>query len=325
MNLRDLRYFVALAETRHFGHAARRSFVSQPTLSGQIRKLEQQLGAPLFERTTKSVALTPLGESLVQHARRALEEADAFVQLARAHRDPLVGMLRVGAIPTLAPYLIPRLLAPLRHRHPGLKLALTEELTAQLLGRLREHELDTILLATPIDDAELVSRPLFVEPFWLALPRDHALYGREHIRRRELNSLNMLLLAEGHCLADQMMDVCGRTERSETGEEADLRAASLETLLQLVGAGMGATLVPALAMRGAWMTDAGVVTRPLEIAKAVRRISLVWRKGFPRIAAIDALADTILTTLPNTVRPIGRLAHAGTTSAGKRTPRRRKP
>jgi DNA-binding transcriptional LysR family regulator len=149
MNLRDLRYFVALAETRHFGHAARRSFVSQPTLSGQIRKLEQQLGAPLFERTTKSVALTPLGASLVQHARRALEEADAFVQLARAHRDPLVGMLRVGVIPTLAPYLIPRLLAPLRQRHPGLKLALTEELTAQLLGRLREHELDTILLATP--------------------------------------------------------------------------------------------------------------------------------------------------------------------------------
>jgi LysR family transcriptional regulator, hydrogen peroxide-inducible genes activator len=260
---------------------------------------------------------------LVQHARRALEEADAFVQLARAHRDPLVGMLRVGAIPTIAPYLIPRLLAPLRHRHPGLKLALTEELTAQLLVRLREHELDTILLATPIDDAELVSRPLFVDPFWLALPRDHTLYGREHIRRRELNSLNLLLLAEGHCLADQMMDVCGRTERSETGEEADLRAASLETLLQLVGAGMGATLVPALAMRGAWMTDAGVVTRPLEIANAVRCISLVWRKGFPRIAAIDALADTILTTLPNTVRPIGRVAHAGTTSAGKRTPRRR--
>jgi len=170
-----------------------------------------------------------------------------------------------------------------------------------------------------------VSRPLFVEPFWLALPRDHELYGREHIRRRELNSLNILLLAEGHCLSDQMMEVCGHTERGEIGEEADLRAASLETLLQLVGAGMGATLVPALAMRGAWMTDAGVVTRPLEIANAVRRISLVWRKGFPRIAAIDALADTILTTLPNTVRPIGRLAHAGTTSAGKRTPRRRKP
>ena len=156
------------------------------------------------------------------------------------------------------------------------------------------------------------------------LPRDHALYSREHIRRRELKSLNMLLLAEGHCLADQMMDVCGRTERSETGEEADLRAASLETLLQLVGAGMGATLVPALAMRGAWMTDAGVVTRPLEIANAVRRISLVWRKGFPRIAAIDALADIILTTLPNTVRPIGRVAHAGTTSAGRGTRGRRR-
>src|SRR5258706_16361452 len=199
MNLRDLRYFVALAETRHFGHAARRSFVSQPTLSGQIRKLEHQLGAPLFERTTKSVALTPLGESLVQHERRGLEEADAFVQLARAHRDPLVGMLRVGAIPTLAPYLIPKLLAPLTHRSPGLKLALTEELTAQLLERLREHELDTVLLATPIDDAELVSRPLFVEPFWLPLPRDHALHATGNIKRRALNPLKMLPPARAQC------------------------------------------------------------------------------------------------------------------------------
>lgn len=302
MNLRDLKYFVALAETRHFGQAAARAFVSQPTLSGQIKKLEDELGVALFERTKKSVALTPLGEALLPHARRAIEEADALAQLARAHRDPLVGPLRVGAIPTLAPYLVPLILAPLKRRHPGLKLVLAEELTRQLIDRLHRHELDAILIATPVDDAELASRALFDEPFWLALPRRHPLYHKDKIGRRDLESLDMLLLAEGHCLAAQAMEVCRLSARRESGEQADLRAASLETLLQLVGAGIGATLVPALAMRGAWMTGAGVVARPLELPDASRRVSLVWRKGFPRAAAIGALADVILADLPNTVR-----------------------
>ncbi|PZP62791.1 MAG: LysR family transcriptional regulator [Azospira oryzae] len=305
MNLRDLKYFVALAETRHFGQAAARTFVSQPTLSGQIKKLEDELGVALFERTTKSVALTPMGEALLPHARRALEEADALVQIARAHRDPLVGPLRVGAIPTLAPYLVPLLLAPLQRRHPGLKLVLTEELTSQLIERLHRHELDAILIATPVDDADLASRPLFDEPFWVALPREHPLHSKDKIGRRDLESLEILLLADGHCLAKQAMEVCRLSVRAEAGGQADLRAASLETLLQLVGAGMGATLVPALAMRDARMRDAGVVTRPLDLSDASRRVSLVWRKSFPRAAAIAALADVVLASLPNTVRRLG--------------------
>lgn len=305
MNLRDLKYFVALAETRHFGQAAARAFVSQPTLSGQIKKLEDELGVALFERTTKSVALTPIGEALLPHARRALEEADALVQIARAHRDPLVGPLRVGAIPTLAPYLVPLILAPLKRRHPDLKLVLTEELTSQLIERLHRHELDAILIATPVDDADLACRPLFDEPFWVALPREHPLHSKDKIGRRDLESLEILLLADGHCLAKQAMEVCRLSVRAEAGGQADLRAASLETLLQLVGAGMGATLVPALAMRDARMRDAGVVTRPLDLSDASRRVSLVWRKSFPRAAAIAALADVVLASLPNTVRRLG--------------------
>ncbi len=302
MNLRDLKYFTALADTRHFGRAAARTFVSQPTLSGQIRKLEEELGVALFERTTKSVALTPLGEALLPHARRAVEEADALVQRARAYQDPLIGPLRIGAIPTLAPYLVPLILEPLRKRYPGLKLVLSEEITAVLIERLRRHELDTALIATPVEDPELEMRALFEEPFWVALPRRHPLVQKDPITRRDLEALDMLLLSDGHCLAQQAMEICRLADRKDSGEQADLRAASLETVLQLVGAHMGATLVPALALRGAWMTDAGVIARPLRIPDAFRRISVVWRKSFPRPAAIEALANVILSTLPNTVR-----------------------
>jgi LysR family hydrogen peroxide-inducible transcriptional activator len=304
VNLRDLKYFIALAETRHFGRAAAHSHVSQPTLSGQIKKLEDELGVALFERTKKTVALTPPGAALLPHARRAVEEADALVQLARAGRDPLAGPLRLGVIPTLSPYLMPLVLTPLKRRHPQMKLVLTEEVTEQLIERLRHHEVDAILIATPMDDPEFSVRPLLDEPFWLALPRRHPLYTKDTIERRDLESLDLLLLAEGHCLADQVAEVCRLAERKEAAAAADLRAASLNTLLQLVGAGMGATLVPALALRGAWTSGAGVVTRPLEWPDAFRRVRLVWRRSFPRAAAIEALATVILDHLPNTVRPV---------------------
>ncbi len=302
MNLRDLKYFIALAETRHFGQAAARSFVSQPTLSGQVKKLEDELGVMLFERTKKAVALTPVGAVLLPHARRAVEEAEALAQLARAGRDPLAGPLRLGAIPTLSPYLMPLVLAPLKRKHPKLQLVLTEELTERLLERLHHHELDAALIATPVKDAEFSTRALFDEPFWLAIPRKHPLYTKDTIGRRDLDRIELLLLAEGHCLAEQAMEVCHRPSRAQTGEQADLRAASLDTLLQLVGAGMGATLVPALALRSA---GAGVVTRPIEVPDAYRRVSLVWRRSFPRAAAIEALAEIILANLPNTVRVVG--------------------
>ena len=301
MNLRDLRYFIAVAETLHFGRAAARCFVSQPTLSGQLKKLEGELGVALFERTNKSVAITPIGEQLLQHARASVAEADAMLELARSHRDTLAGALRVGAIPTLSPYLMPLILAPLRRDYPQMRLVLSEQVTEGLLQRLANREIDVALLATPVDDPALESRDLFDEPFWLAHPRDSELYDHDEISQQDLDGLQLLLLADGHCLAQQVMEACHMETRAAAGEMADLGAASLETLLQLVGAGFGSTLIPALAVRGGWMTDTGVIARRLSLPNTWRRISIVWRRSFPRRQAIEALIGVILAHLPNTV------------------------
>jgi LysR family hydrogen peroxide-inducible transcriptional activator len=304
MNLRDLKYLIAVAETRHFGHAAERCFVSQPTLSGQIKKLEEELGVTLFERTNRSVEITPIGQDILQHAHQIMEQADAIRQLARSQSDPLAGPLRIGAIPTLSPYLMPLILRPLKQAHPQMRLVISEEMTETLLRRLHNHEIDAALIATVEDDRELASMPLFDEPFWLAYPRDHALYTKEKITRRDLDDIDLLLLSDGHCLAQQAMEVCHLKQRAAQGDMADLRAASLETLLQLVSAGFGSTLVPALATRGAWTTDSGIVTRQLELPDARRRVSLIFRNSFPRRQALDALARVILDNLPNTVQKL---------------------
>lgn len=304
MNLKDLKYVIAVAETRHFGHAAERCFVSQPTLSGQIKKLEQELGVIIFERTNRSVEVTPIGQDIIDHAYLTIEQTDAIKQLALAHQDPLSGPLRIGAIPTLSPYLMPLILMPLRRRHPQLKLVLSEEMTDTLLQRLHNHEIDAALLATSIEGHDLESVPLFNEPFWLAHPRQHWFYNREDISRDDLDNTEMLLLSEGHCLARQAMDICHLAERQQQGDMADLRASSLETLLQLVGAGFGSTLVPALALRGSWTTDSGVVARKLDIPEAFRQVSIVFRPSFPRQQALQAFSQIIMDNLPNTVQPI---------------------
>jgi len=306
MNLRDLGYIIAVAETRHFGRAAERCFVSQPTLSGQIKKLEEELGVAIFERTNRSVEITSVGHDIVAHARQMMEQADAIEQLAIAHKDPLAGPLRIGAIPTLSPYLMPLILKPMMQRLPQSRLVLSEEMTNILLARLRRHEIDAALLATPVEDGDLEVLPLFKEPFWVAYPRNHRFYEKEKIVLRDLHNDNLLLLAEGHCLADQAMDVCRIKERQTRGELADLRASSLETLIQLVGAGYGITLIPALAMRGSWSAGSGVVAQPLAVADASRRVSLVFRNSFPRRAALQAFAELIRDNLPNTVRRPGR-------------------
>ena len=262
MNLRDLTYIIAVAETRHFGKAADRCYVTQPTLSGQIKKLEDELGVVIFERTRRTVELTPVGEMILAHARQILEQADVIRQLAQAHQDPLAGPLRIGAIPTLSPYLMPLILLPLKKRYPQMKLVLSEEITETLIERLGNHEIDAALIATDEDDPTLISQPLFDEPFWVAYPRKHRFYTKEKITLRDLDQENLLLLAEGHCLAKQAMEVCHLQQRKTQGDLADLRAASLETLLQLVRADFGITLIPALAMRGSWASGSGVVAQP---------------------------------------------------------------
>lgn len=304
MNLRDLKYVIAVAETHHFGHAAERCYVSQPTLSGQIKKLEDELGLVIFERTKRSVEVTPIGREIVRLAHKLLEQSDAIEQLAQSYQDPLAGPLLIGAIPTLSPYLIPPLLLPLKQAYPKLKLILSEEITDSLMRRLQNHELDAALIATPVEQHDLVCIPLFDEPFWLAHHRNHPLYYKDEIKQQDLDGLDVLLLSDGHCLAKQVMDVFGLSDRPSTGEMGDLRAASLETLLQLVGAGFGCTLVPALAIRGPWMTDTGIIARKLELPHASRRVSLVFRQSFPRRQVLDALAQILLGLLPNTVKPI---------------------
>lgn len=303
MNLRDLNYFVTVAETKHFRHAAEKCFVSQPTLSGQIKKLEEELKVTLFERTNKSVALTTAGECLLVYARKVLSEASALKEKAQSFEDPLAIPQRIGILPTLCPYLLPLLLDPLHDSTPQLKFILTEEKTQNLLSRLKDHEIDAAFIATPIEEDGLIELPLFDEPFWLAHPRESDLYNHEGpFTQTELGNLNILLLADDHCLTDQVMEVCQLKERSQIGEMADLRAASLETLLQLVGAGVGCTLIPALALRGNWITDSGVIVQQLDLPDAYRTIRLIYRKSFSRIEALKILTQVILTCLPNTVK-----------------------
>lgn len=304
MNLRDIKYVLAVAETKHFGKAAARCFVSQPTLSGQIKKLEEELGVVIFERTKRSVEITAIGQEIITHARQLMEQAQAIEMVARAHKDPLSGQLRIGALPTLSPYLMPLILVPLKQRYPRLRLVLSEEMTDSLLRRLRDHELDAALVATAVENADLRTIPLFDEPFWLAHPREHPLYYKDEISREDLEDLDVLLLSDGHCLADQAMEVFGLKGRPLQGEMGDLRAASLETLLQLVGAGFGCTLVPALAVRGPWMTDSGIIARKLNLPGAFRRVSLVYRQSFPRRKVLDAFAHVLLEHLPNTVHKL---------------------
>jgi len=301
MNLRDLNYLVAVADSHHFGRAAERCFVSQPTLSGQIKKLEEELGVTLFERTRRSVETTQLGETIVAQARRVLEQADALRQLAQSHQDPLVGPLRMGAIPTLSPYLMPLILKPLKKKYPQIKLVLTEELTDTLLMRLGKHEIDAALLATPVENPEFESMPLFNEPFWLIHPRRHPLSEKKKIIQADLDGADLLLLAEGHCLTEQAMKVCHLHERSIEGDMADLRAASLETLLQMVAAGFGSTLLPALALKTASARDRSLTARQLQLPDTFRTVSMVYRRTFPRRQALDAFTEVVLENLPDSV------------------------
>lgn len=306
MNLRDLTYIIALAETQHFGKAAERCFVSQPTLSGQVKKLEEELGIILYERTNRSVKITPVGEDILEHARLIMEQSNVIRQIALAHQDPLCGPLRLGIIPTLSPYLMPIILLPLKDRYPQMKLILSEEITDILLARLLNHEIDAALIATAVDEQAFDIVPLFDEPFWLAHPNEQPFYLKDNISQDDLNDMELLLLAEGHCLAEQTMDICHLNDRSQQGEMADLRASSLETLLQLVAAGFGSTLVPALAMNCLSNTGDSIVIRELGLKNAYRQISMVFRKSYPRKLALNALSQVIVDNLPDTVQPLNK-------------------
>lgn len=306
MNLRDLAYLDAVAELEHFGRASERCHVSQPTLSAQIKKLEEELGVTLFERTNKSVRATPVGREIAAIAKRALEAADDIRRAAAAHRDPLAGAARLGAIPTIAPWLIPATLPAIQRDLPSLELALVEEMTASLTERLLAGDLDAALIATAPEGAHLAEIPLYDEPFWLVAPRGHALATAARVPAEAIDPSELLLLSEGHCFRDQALSFC-RAARPDRAVKADLRATSFETVLNLVAAGAGTTLAPALSLRGAWTTDQGLVARGIDgplAAEASRRVRLVFRATSPRRALMAALAEAIRSSLPNTVTAI---------------------
>ena len=292
MNLQELRYLVAIAEQRHFGRAAQVCNVSQPTLSSQIKKLEEELGVTLLERTNKRVALTPVGGQIVEHARRALAEAAQMEAVARAARDPLVGPLKLGVIPTLAPYLMPLILKPLKQGYPGLTIELWEDQTRSLVENLRNHKLDAALLATETDAPEVTEIELFEEPLLAALPRNHRLVRQKKVDEDALAG-ELLVLADGHCLANQALAACG-TRHGHThirgGLQGAMQAATLETLVNLVAAGYGATLIPALAAGS--LGQRGVLLLPLA-GKTSRTIRLASRPGFPRAQALRAIEKVI--------------------------------
>ncbi len=290
IKLKDLRYLVAIADTRHFGRAAERCFVSQPTLSAQIKKLEDYLGVQLIERQPKNLTLTDAGEQIVARARRIVEASEEVVTLARTHRDPLAGRLRVALLPTVGPYLLPQVARPIRKALPRLELRLYEYQTAQILEKLEDGGIDLGILALPVELEGLQCRELFTEAFTVAMPDQHRLAKRETVRIEDLKNEQLLLLEDGHCLRDQALEVCSRIGLHE---KQDFRATSLETLRQMVATGAGVTLLPEMASRGAYGNARGVAVRPFARPVPVRRIGAVWRKTSARMPAIDAVCRVI--------------------------------
>jgi LysR family hydrogen peroxide-inducible transcriptional activator len=290
LKLKDLRYLVAVADTRHFGRAAERSFVSQPTLSAQLKKLEEYLGVQLIERAPKRVALTAAGEEIVERARRILEASEEIVELAKGHRDPLAGRLKLALLPTIGPYLLPKVSARLRKSLPRLELMLYEYQTDPMLEKLHSGEIDVGILALPVTADGLDSYELYKEPFTVALPATHRLAQRASIRLEDLSQETLLLLEDGHCLRDQALDICASTD---IHEKQDFRATSLETLRQMVAAGIGITLLPELASHGAYGNARGVAIKPFAKPVPTRTIGAVWRKSSARRTAILELAKQI--------------------------------
>jgi LysR family hydrogen peroxide-inducible transcriptional activator len=290
MNLKDLKYLVALADTGHFGKAAARTFVSQPTLSAQLKKLEEYLGVKLVERQPKNVQLTDVGKQVVVRARRMLEEGDEIVALARSNSDPLAGKLKLALIPTIGPYLLPRIMPKIRKALPHLGLMLYEYQTEGLLKRLRDGEIDLGIIALPVAHEGLASQDLYEEAFTVALPNNHPLAEKATIKLTDLKGHTLLLLEDGHCLRDHALEVCSRVE---VHEAEDFRATSLETLRQMVVAGLGITLLPELAVESPFGSQRGLTIRQFAKPAPSRTIGAVWRKSTTRTAVIGELCKLV--------------------------------
>lgn len=291
MTLTELRYIVTLAQERHFGRAAEKCFVSQPTLSVAVKKLEAELNNVLFERSKSTVSPTPLGEKIVQQAEKVLAETRTLKEMAEAGKDQLNSPLKVGAIFTIGPYLFPHLVPQTYQRAPQMSLFIEESYTAVLRRQLREGELDAIIIALPFNEPDVMTRPLYDEPFVVVMPKDHDLTKLSHIQADMLPDQDLLLLGEGHCFRDQVLELCpALSQQQESRLGSVTQGSSLETLKYMVATGLGITVLPESAV-GNLDSDL-ITTRPFANPAPYRTVALAWRASFPRGQAIDLLLDT---------------------------------
>jgi LysR family hydrogen peroxide-inducible transcriptional activator len=298
MTLTELKYIVAVAREKHFGHAAEACFVAQPTLSVAIKKLEDELGVTIFERGGTEVSVTPLGAQIVAQAERVLEQTAAIKEIAKQNKDPLAGPLRLGVIYTIAPYLLPPLVKSMIERVPQMPLVLQENFTARLIELLRQGELDAAIMALPFADQGLMVQPLYDEPFVVALPRNHPWANRSSIDAQELKTETMLLLGSGHCFRDQVLEVCPEMSRFSTSGDGIARTfegSSLETIRHMVASGIGITVLPRASVPDMNAKDGMLRYLPFSEPQPTRRVVIAWRKSFTRGAAIEAVREAILT------------------------------
>jgi len=303
VTLTELRYIVAVARERHFGRAAETCFVSQPTLSVAVKKLEEELGVALFERGPGEVTVTPPGQKIVEQAQRVLEEAARVREIAAAGRDPLVGPLRLGAIYTIGPYLLPKLVPIMRRNAPQMPLLIQENFTHNLSESLKSGEADAILIALPFDEPGIATRAVYDEPFLVAVPKGHDWEGRKRISSDELARESLLLLGEGHCFRDQVLDICHVVRsRDRSSLAKTVEGGSLETIRQMVASGVGVTVLPATSVGASGSGDL-IRILPFTRPAPTRRVGLAWRRSFPRPEAIEALRKGILAcNLPSVIK-----------------------
>ena len=298
MTLTELKYIVAVAREKHFGRAAEACFVAQPTLSVAIKKLEDELGVTLFERGGSEVSMTPLGTQIVAQAERVLEQTAAIKEIAKQNKDPLVGPFRLGIIYTIAPYLLPPLVKTLIENVPQMPLVLQENFTVKLVELLRQGELDAIIVALPFPDQGLMVQPVYDEPFVVAVPKDHEWAKRDRIPSDALKSETMLLLGNGHCFRDQVLEVCPEMSRFSTSGDGIARTfegSSLETIRHMVSSGIGITVLPRGSVPDMHPTEGMLRYVPFEEPTPSRRVVLAWRKSFTRGAAIEAVRQALLS------------------------------
>lgn len=294
MTLTELRYIVALAQTQHFGRAAERCHISQPTLSVGVKNLEEDLGVLIFERSKSTVRVTPVGEAIVAQAQRVLEQAQTIRELAQAGKNQLTAPLRVGAIYTVGPYLFPQMI-PLLHRSaPEMPLYIEENFTHVLRDKLRNGELDVIIIALPYQDTDVLTKPAYEEPFCVLLPAEHPWTQRDSIDSSMLNDKSLLLLGEGHCFRDQVLEACPTTQMGNPENRyTTVEASSLETIRHMVASGLGVSVLPLSAVDNHRYAEGVIAVRPFTAPAPTRTVAIAWRATFPRPKAIDVLMDAI--------------------------------